>query len=331
MQKGFVPTSRPRSPRNFVGRIHFRYYIAYRHLRRKIQQEKHRGAAPQGVANASSWQRLSLDLPRLTFSWQTGLMSLESSTELRRQHFSDRFSNLVQEFRVHFQIQHALTERARLDAYRIRHQVYCEEFGWEPTYSSGLESDEFDPHSAHILLRNTTGGDAIGSLRLVHAMRDGKSVLLPMERAYGCDIEEVSELLCGVDRRCIAEVSRLAITSDYRRRRTDKVVGVAEIPKPVPDPKHDRYPFLTMGLYLGGLSVARRSGLTHLVMLLEPKLARHLNTIGFRNRVIGEPLDHHGIRVPALLEVDATIDRFAGPLGNLFESIETDIMRPSIH
>jgi N-acyl amino acid synthase of PEP-CTERM/exosortase system len=269
--------------------------------------------------------------PSAFFAGKLSFMSLESSTELRRQHFSDRFSNLVQEFRVHFQIQHALTERARLDAYRIRHQVYCEEFGWEPTYSTGLESDEFDPHSAHILLRNASGGDAIGSLRLVHAVRDGDSVSLPMELAYGCDVEEISDLLCGVDRRCIAEVSRLAITADHRRRRTDKVVGVAEIPKPIPDPKHDRFPFLTMGLYLGGLSVARSSGLTHLVMLLEPKLARHLNTIGFKNRVIGDPLEHHGVRVPALLEVDATIDRFAGPLGNLFESIETDIARPSLH
>jgi N-acyl amino acid synthase of PEP-CTERM/exosortase system len=244
---------------------------------------------------------------------------------------TDRFSNLAQEFHVYFEVLHAQSLQAREDAYRIRHQVYCEEFGWEPTYSTGLEVDEYDNHASHVLLRSTHEGVPVGSLRLIHGVNAGSTAMLPMERACGKLVNEFGVDFGDVDRSSIAEVSRLAIAADYRRRRSDEALGVSALPTDVPHPQHDRFPFLTMGLYLGGLVVARREGYKNLFMLLETRLSRHLNAIGFKNKPLGEAIDHHGLRMPALLNVENTIASLRPSVRHLFEGIARDIDGPKLH
>jgi N-acyl amino acid synthase of PEP-CTERM/exosortase system len=246
----------------------------------------------------------------------------ENDTVIRRKHFADRFQRLVEEFHMYFQVVHANTRETREDAYRIRHQVYCEEFGWEPRYETGMEVDEFDAQSAHVLLKSADGSDSVGSMRLVRASVEGKSHALPIERALGKSITEMADVLRIADRGAIAEISRLAIVSDFRRRRSDAPIGVTAVPPTQrPDSRHDRFPFLTMGLYLGGMAVAQRQGLRHFVMLMEPKLSRHLNVIGFVNHTIGAPIEHHGVRIPAMFDMDETLSRFRPPIRALYDDI----------
>lgn len=52
--------------------------------------------------------------------------------------------------------------------YALRYEVYCLECGFlsPDQFRNGLESDDYDAHSAHFVARNI-GNEVVGSLRLV--------------------------------------------------------------------------------------------------------------------------------------------------------------------
>src|SRR5579859_655089 len=65
-----------------------------------------------------------------------------------------------------FTIEAANTTECLEEAYRLRHQTYCVERGYEAS-STGLEVDEFDDRSRHTILRHRLDNRAVGTLRLV--------------------------------------------------------------------------------------------------------------------------------------------------------------------
>ena len=61
--------------------------------------------------------------------------------------------DLGESFSQMFELIPALDDAALEQVYRIRHDVYCRDLGWEPVRADGRESDEYDAHSYHCLLR----------------------------------------------------------------------------------------------------------------------------------------------------------------------------------
>jgi N-acyl amino acid synthase of PEP-CTERM/exosortase system len=92
---------------------------------------------------------------------------------------------------------------------KVRYQVYCLERNFEPG-QDGLESDEYDSISRHVLLRHLPTGQAIGTVRLVVPRLKGPRAELPME--------QVAHLprLRHLPREQIAEVSRFAMSEAQR-------------------------------------------------------------------------------------------------------------------
>lgn len=224
-------------------------------------------------------------------------------------------------FRKYFRILPALAESERLAAYRVRHSVYCEDLGWEPVRADGLETDAFDAQSLHIVIRNIGSGEDVGCVRLVLTNAADRSEALPFERACAQTIDRSivdPELL---PRRRIAEVSRLAIVGQYRRRR-----GEESTPGTVQDADfgtrdRPRFPYLLVGLYMGVFALADMHGLTKLFLLSEQRLARHLNKIGIVNRAIGAPVEHRGLRSPAVMDVREVIDNLDPLLGSVYAEV----------
>ena len=62
-------------------------------------------------------------------------------------------SDLGEGFRQLFGLTVALDDATLDEVFRVRHEVYCRDLGWEPVRDDGRESDEFDRHSFHCLLR----------------------------------------------------------------------------------------------------------------------------------------------------------------------------------
>src|SRR4051812_31130330 len=63
--------------------------------------------------------------------------------------------NLAEGFQRYFQIAPALTDATRNDVYFIRHDVYARELGFEPVRPDQRETDAYDRHSVHCLLRTS--------------------------------------------------------------------------------------------------------------------------------------------------------------------------------
>jgi N-acyl amino acid synthase of PEP-CTERM/exosortase system len=229
-------------------------------------------------------------------------------------------SNLGAAFTSYFKVVPALTDELRDHAYRIRHQVYCEDLKFEPERPDRRESDEYDAHSLHCLVRSVETGQYVGCTRLVLTRPGDPAYPLPFEKTCAKTIDRTVVDPLALPRQTIAEVSRLAIVSGYRRRR-----GEQNSPAPVSDQSfgtqtRPRFPYLAIGLYLGTIELAALHGIDTLFLLSEPILFRHFATLGVKIKQIGGAVEHRGTRVPSTMSVPniiAGINLVVRPLYNV--------------
>jgi len=62
-------------------------------------------------------------------------------------------ASLGDSFKSYFEIVPALDEELVNDVYFIRHEVYARDLGFEPVREDQRETDEYDSHSVHCLVR----------------------------------------------------------------------------------------------------------------------------------------------------------------------------------
>jgi N-acyl amino acid synthase of PEP-CTERM/exosortase system len=228
-------------------------------------------------------------------------------------------------FRRYFEVRPALTDSEKQATFRIRHSVYCEDLGWEPTRADGMESDAYDAQSVHCLIRSRASGEFVGCVRLVRTTPEDPLAPLPFELTCRDTLDRSIIDPARLPRGRIAEVSRLSIVGQYRRRRGEK-----ETPGTVQDADfatgdRPRFPYLLIGLYMGVFAIAEKHGLDKLFLLSEPRLARHLNKIGIRNERIGEPTEHRGLRAPGVMDVRHVIDHLDPLLLSVFIVVRDEL------
>src|SRR3954470_23844494 len=105
-------------------------------------------------------------------------------------------ANLGAGFKKYFEVVPAMTDELRDHVYRIRHAVYCEELRYEPVRPDRRETDEYDRHSLHCLIRSLRTGDFVGCTRLVMTRPDDPSYPLPVEKACAQTIDRSIDGLC---------------------------------------------------------------------------------------------------------------------------------------
>ena len=131
---------------------------------------------------------------------------------------------------------------------------------------------------------------------------------LPFERLCGTSIDHAVVDPARLDRRKIAEVSRLAVISRYRRRRGEQKVPLGIDESDFGTPDRPRFPYIAAGLYLGMVAQARHHGIETLFMLTERRLAKQLSRLGVSLQTIGAPIEHRGLRYPSMMSVEEVID-----------------------
>jgi N-acyl amino acid synthase of PEP-CTERM/exosortase system len=234
-------------------------------------------------------------------------------------------ANLGVGFKRYFEVVPALTEELRDHVYRIRHEVYCEELKYEPVRKDGRERDAYDSHSLHCLIRSVKTGDYVGCTRLVLAHPGNPRYPLPVERTCAETIDRSIIDPQLLPRHTLAEISRLAVIASYRNRR-----GERGLPVPLDDysfgtAERPRFPYLTVGLYLGTIALARHHNIATLLVLTEPKLAKHLTRLGVAIRKIGAPVEHRGLRVPSVMTVASIIDGLNFVVRPLYDVVAAQI------
>lgn len=235
-------------------------------------------------------------------------------------------TDLGERFRQLFELVPALDDASIDQVFRIRHDVYCRDLGWEPVRDDGRESDEFDRHSFHCLLRRRGTGEPVGCTRLILARPEDPNYPLPFERSCRDALDRSVADPARMPRHTLGEVSRLAVVSTYRQRK-----GERSTPVSVDDDDFGarglavRFPFIPVSLYLGAAAIAQRVGVEHVFVLTEPRLAGHFVRIGFDIRTVGGPVDHHGTRVPSLLSSGKVVAGLRPLIRPLYEVIEAAV------
>ena len=216
--------------------------------------------------------------------------------------------DLGQSFKRYFEIVPALSEELREQAFRIRHQVYCEELAYEPVRAQGLETDEHDRQSLHCLIRSVTTGVYVGCTRLVLTRSDDPARPLPFEKVCAGSLDRSVIDPQALPRSTIAEVSRLAVIAKYRARSGEIGMAAPLTEASFGSVLRPRFPYITVGLYLGTLELAALHGVKTIFVLTEPRLARHFARLGVKIERIGAEVEHRGVRMPSMMRVRDIID-----------------------
>jgi N-acyl amino acid synthase of PEP-CTERM/exosortase system len=224
-------------------------------------------------------------------------------------------------FTQFFGIAPALEEKLRNDVYFIRHEVYAREFGFEPVREDSRESDAYDAQSTHCLLRTADASKRlVGCARLVLPDPADRQALLPFEMSCRDTIDRSVIDPAKLDRSRIAEVSRLAVMADFRRRKGEQNHAVPIQDQDFGSSAQPRFPYIPVSLYIGCVVLAQRFGIDYLFTLTECRLAQHFSKLGVKIDPIGAPIEHRGTRVPSIIHVESVVPSlrsFVKPLWNV--------------
>lgn len=233
--------------------------------------------------------------------------------------------NLGNTFKQYFEIVPAFSNTLKEEVYRIRHQVYCEDLEFEPVRSDRRETDEHDPNSLHLLMRSVKTNEFVGCTRIVRHRPEDPNYQLPIEKTCATVLDRSIIDPAILPRHSIAEVSRLAVTAGYRRRKGEANDAASISGEDFGTSKQPRFPFIPIGLYLATTELARLNGIDTVFVLTEERLASHFGKLGFNLQYIGSPVEHHGKRIPSMMSVSATIRNMRTNLQPLYHTIAADI------
>ncbi len=234
-------------------------------------------------------------------------------------------STISQGYQRFFKVVPALTDALRVENYRIRHDVYCRELGFESVRADGMETDAFDPRSVHCLVQSVTSGTYVGCARLVRVDPAQPRAPLPFELTCRNTLDRSIVDPMQLDRLRIAEISRLAVTRTYRRRQGETTRPISMADDDFGTEQQPRQPYLALAVYLAMISLAHEFGLETLFVLTEPRLAAILARVGFRFEPIGGEIEHRGIRIPLMMSVNGIVQALSSPLRALFAVISDEV------
>jgi N-acyl amino acid synthase of PEP-CTERM/exosortase system len=187
-------------------------------------------------------------------------------------------------------------------AFELRYQVYCLECGYldAAAYADGREVDVYDDDSSHFFAHNLRQ-ELVGYVRLVPPDLDGR---FPWQ--LYCEHEGPVALPPAAE---AAEVSRLMVRRDYRRRRGDILSGVntaADQPRSSALPDGERRmesPQILLTLYRQMYQHSLEAGIRYWYAAMERPLARSLQRMAFTFEQIGPETDYFGPVAPFMTDL----------------------------
>lgn len=207
------------------------------------------------------------------------------------------------------------------ELFRLRYQVYCNECEFElpEDHPEGRETDEYDKHSSHFCaiafdpekVDPPDTPQIIGTVRIIHGFsEDLPNNKLPIETH--CPFwEDEARRLETLRREGIpfAEISRLAISKDFRKREIDKAIysqtdfDFQEVRR-VNEQRRQFEGMIVLGLYQCVYQESLRLGLKHWYGVMVKGLSGLLRRWGVFWCPIGEPVEYHGLRIPYIADIE---------------------------
>jgi N-acyl amino acid synthase of PEP-CTERM/exosortase system len=239
---------------------------------------------------------------------------------------SNNANNISKHFSQFLQPHIANTEELKLQVFRLRHKVYCEELKFEDEKPNQLEQDDFDAHSIHCYVKHVSSGNMAGTVRLISSSCDDEQ--LPIEKYCLHSITDHDFSPRAFPRDKICEISRLAVLEQFRRREQDKFTGAATGAINVDTYSGTElrcFPYIALCLYFSAASTAFHAKKEHAFVMMEPRLARSLAFVGIKFHQIGPVIDYHGRRAPFYINKPMLFDGLSPGFKKLLFEIEKSL------
>ena len=175
----------------------------------------------------------------------------------------------------------------------------------------GREKDIYDDRSVQALLVHRRSGAVAGTVRVILPEPGSQSLQLPI--AVVTDSHH-GELLRRLPRSHTAEMSRFAVSKEFRRRCTEEE-----------DRRMLRY--ITIGLIRGALEICRDHEIQYVCAVMERALIRLLARLGLIFEHVGDLIDYHGARQPCVARVSQLVERCKSE-GTLLWRYASEAARP---
>jgi len=177
-------------------------------------------------------------------------------------------------------VKNLMNEEEKIQAYHLRHRVFCQELGWVPQSEDVLEIDKYDDGAIFFGIFDKQN-KLLAFLRLI--VPEGPFML---EKEFSSLIEINHKIRKEYD---TVEVSRLCIAPEARNEIISSNLGIHNI---------------SMLLYKGVYHWCIRNNIRYLYLVVEYKIYRLLKAKGFPCKPIGEPQTMHDgvIAVAAMMD-----------------------------
>jgi N-acyl amino acid synthase of PEP-CTERM/exosortase system len=200
------------------------------------------------------------------------------------------------------------------EAASLRYQVYCIENAFEDAsrFADDKEVDEYDERSVHGIVRHRQQGITAASVRLVLSDRDNPEAPFPIELNCAPSLQSCASLLDAIPRNSIAEISRFAVSKQFKRRigEAGHPAGVGSDPEQYVKPDiHKRrvIPHLILGLFAAIVKMSAENQVYHWYAVMDVSLLRLLTRFGINFRPLGGLVEYHGRRQPCFGSVDEVL------------------------
>jgi N-acyl amino acid synthase of PEP-CTERM/exosortase system len=222
-------------------------------------------------------------------------------------------NDLIDAFDEYFEIITVNSPELLEESFRLRHTVLCIEarlpgFNVED-YPDGRETDEFDHHSHHLLLKHRPSNSFIGGARLIRPDPLNLQAPLPIEQHTLID----SELLDtnNLSRQNAAEISRFLLLGKYSRRREERRRSPDWLSNEQRDQDGNRrrFPHPMLAIAVGIIRTCIQHNITHWFSVMEPALNRLLGLYDLQLDPIGPLANYHGPRRPYYADIRKVLER----------------------
>jgi N-acyl amino acid synthase of PEP-CTERM/exosortase system len=224
------------------------------------------------------------------------------------------------DFLRYFDVSAAVSGAQFRRAARLRHQVYCEEMGYEPPAPSRLETDHHDAHALHCLITHRASGRTAGCVRLICATDDAP-LALEEHCLHSLHLGYLEQL--NAHREHSFEMSRLAVDPIFRRKRGLAVPEEGWLhAQQIGDHERHTFHLVWLAVLFAAVAMAETAGRTHLYAMMEPSLARLLRRARVYLQQAGDFTQYHGERAAFFITTEDSIAHLSPQLRTLFDAIK---------
>lgn len=214
--------------------------------------------------------------------------------------------SVLDAFNEFFEMVFADSNHLKNEVYKLRHQVYCIETGFESpeSFPEKIEFDEYDKQSLHCLIRHRKTDSYMATARLILPDINNIENLFPIEKHTQFDN---FELLKNIPRDIhLAEASRFCVSKEFKRRKNEPgtLLGITNNSAEVFSPDEKRiFPHISIALIACLMKMFQENNIKFCYGTLEPAWKRFLAAAGIDFVGIGPMTEYHGMRQPCVVKV----------------------------